>query len=168
MRRLFRYTRGEERHMLDSSFEPHGDGYVFYRHHFARGVPVTAAEREAYLRPPLGGSRRDFHEAIRGRPASLPRRSWWGSQRATLAAIPAQIGLALILVGAMLLWRSRGFDEPPLRWLLTTAGVLGTTYGTLVLAVRLFARGGRERAGAPAEAPPLTPDEKLIQCRRFE
>ena len=166
--RLFRTTRGEERHMLDSSFEPNGDGYAFYRHHLARGVPVTAAEREAYLRPPLGGSRRDFHEAIRGREASLPRRGWWRSQRATLAAIPATVGLGLILVGAMLLWRSGGMDEPPLRWLLAVAGVLGISYGTLVLAVRPFARGGRKGVGAPSEAPPLTPDEKLIDCRRFE
>ncbi len=63
---LFRATRGGERHLLDSSFGPDGDGYVFYRHHLARGIPVTAAERESYLRPPLGGSRRDFYQAIRG------------------------------------------------------------------------------------------------------
>lgn len=166
--RFFRYTRGEERTALDSSFERHGDGYAFYRHHLARGVEVTAEERETYLRPPLHGSRRDFYDAIRGRPATLPRRPWLRSQHVTLAAIPAGFGVGLILVGAMLLWRSRGFDEPPLRWLLTTAGILGTIYGALVLAVRLFARGGREGAGAPAEPPPLTPDEKLIKCRRFE
>lgn len=166
--RLLRTTRGEERHMLDSSFEPHGDGYAFYRHHLAHGVPVTAAERETYLRPPLGGSRRDFYEAIRGREASLPRRGWWRSQRATLAAIPAGFGLGLILVGAMLLWRSGEMEEPPLRWLLAVAGILGIAYGILVLAVRLFAGGGRKRAAPPAEVPPLTPDEKLINCRRFE
>lgn len=130
--------------MLDSSFEPNGDGYVFYRHHFARGVPVSAGEREAYLRPPPGGSRRDFYEAIRGRPASLPRRSWWRSQRVTLAAIPAQIGWGLILTGALLAWRGPGLEEPPLRWLLLTAGVMGMTYGALVLAVRLLdLRAGR-------------------------
>jgi hypothetical protein len=158
--RVFRYTRGEERHFLDSSFEPSGDGYAFYRHHLARGVPVTAAEREAYLRPPLDGSRRDFYEAIRNRPASLPRRSWRRSQRATLAGIPAGFGWGLLVVGAMLVWRGGGF-EPQLRWLLVGAGALGILYGALVLAVRLSA------SDAP-EAPPLTPDEKRIRCRRFE
>jgi hypothetical protein len=139
--RLFRATRGEARSLLDSSFEPNGDGYVFYRHHFARGIPVTAEEREAYLRPPFGGSRRDFYGAIRGRPASLPRRSWWRSQRATLAAIPAHFGGALIVVGAGLLWRSGGDFETPLRWLLAAAGILGLLYGILVLAVRLLDLG---------------------------
>ncbi len=134
--RFFRYTRGEERAFLDSSFEPHGDGYAFYRHHWARGIPVTAEEREAYLRPPLDGSRRDFHEAIRGRAAVLPRRSWLRSQQATLAAIPTGFGWGLILLGAMLVSRGAGF-EPPLRWLLTGAGLLGAAYGALVLAVRL-------------------------------
>ncbi len=68
----------------------------------------------------------------------------------------------------MLLWRSGDLDEPPLRWLLAAAGVLGITYGTLALAVRPFARGGRKGLGTPAEVPPLAPDEKLIKCRRFE
>lgn len=141
--RLFRPTRGEARSLLASSFEPNGDGYAFYRHHLARGIPVTAEEREAYLRPPFGGSRRDFYEALRGRPASLPRRSWWRSQRSTLAAIPAHFGGALIVVGAGLLWRSGGDLETPLRGLLTVAGSLGVLYGILVLAVWLLdlARG---------------------------
>ncbi len=142
--RLFRYTRGEERAALDSSFERHGDGYAFYRHHLARGIPVTAAERETYLRPPLDGSRRDFYEAIRGRPATLPRRGWWRSQRATLGAIPAGFGFGLVLLGATLFWRADVMDEPPLRWLLLTAGVMGMAYGGLVLAVRLLdLRSGR-------------------------
>lgn len=142
MRRLFRHTREEERAFLDSSFEPHGDGYAFYRHHFARGIEVTAAEREAYLRPPLDGSRRDFYEAIRGREALLPRRSWWRSQRATLAGIPAGFGFGLVLLGAFLVWRGRGFEGPPGQ-LLAGAGLLGGIYGLLVLAVRLDLGGGR-------------------------
>lgn len=139
MRRLFRYTRGEERSFLDSSFEPHGDGYAFYRHHFARGIAVTAAEREACLRPPLDGSRRDFYEAIRDREAVLPRRSWWRSQRATLAAIPAGFGLGLVLLGAILIWRGAGFDGALGRFL-AGSGLLGGAYGLLVLAVRLGRR----------------------------
>ena len=142
MRRLFRYTRGEERSFLDSSFEPHGDGYAFYRHHFARGIAVTAAEREAYLRPPLDGSRRDFYEAIRGRDARLPRRSWWRSQRATLAAIPAGFGFGLVLLGAALVWRGLGFEGLQ-GGFLAGAGLLGGLYGLLVLAVRLDLGTGR-------------------------
>ena len=123
-------------------------------------MPVTAEEREAYLKPPLDGSRRAFFEAIRGREASLPRRPWLRSQRATLAGIPAPFGLGLIVVGAGLLWRGLAVDEP-WRWLPIAAGALGSAYGLLVLAVRLLPPPG-------AAAPPLTPDEKQIKCRRFE
>jgi hypothetical protein len=135
--RLFEHRRGEERTFLDSSFEREGDGFIFYRHHFARGIPVSAEERETYLRPPLDGSRRAFYAAIRGRPATAPRRSWWRSQRAILAAIPAGFGLGLVLLGAMLLWRGGGFDEAGLRGLLRIAGAMGIAYGLLVLAIRL-------------------------------
>ncbi|HEX8572644.1 MAG TPA: hypothetical protein VF759_07830 [Allosphingosinicella sp.] len=141
--RLFRYTRGEERRFLDSSFEPIGDGYAFYRHHFARGIPVTAEEREACLRPALHGSRLDFYEAIRGRPATIPRRSWWRSQRATLAGIPAGFGVGLILLGMMFLCRAGGL-QPPLRRLFTAAGVLGSIYGLTIVTVRMLdSRSGR-------------------------
>ena len=163
---LFRHTRGEERTFLDSSFEPHGDGFAFYRHHLARGVPVTAAEREAYLRPPLDGSRRDFYAAIRGRPATLPRRPWRRSQRATLAAIPAGFGLGLMLVGATLAWRALGFEPPSLRWFLTGAGLLGAIYGALVLAVRLFPLPRQAGGTQPSSPEPFL--KKSIDCRRFE
>lgn len=134
--RLFRYTRGEEREFLDSSFEADGAGWIFYRHHFARGIPVTAEERDLYLRPPLDGSRRNFFAAIRGRPATAPRRSWLLSQRRTLAGIPAAFGLGLVLLGGSMIWRGAGLGEPPLRWLVMFAGMLGAAYGLLVLAVR--------------------------------
>jgi hypothetical protein len=162
--RFFRYTRGEERHFLDSSFEPSGDGYAYYRHHLARGIPVTAEEREACLRPPLDGSRREFHEAIRGRPASLPRRSWRRSQQATLAAIPAGFGLGLVLVGASLVWRGPGF-EPPLSWLLIGAGIAGAAYGLLVLAVRRPPGSAKGSNRPSCQTEPLA---KTFDCRRFE
>lgn len=126
-------------------------------------MPVTADERETYLRPPFDGTRRDFYDAIRGRPATLPRRSWWRSQRVTLASIPIGFGWGLVLLGATFLWRGAGF-EGPLRWLMFTAGPMGLTYGAFILAIRLSLGGARPQP----EVPPLTPDEKRIKCRRFE
>ena len=140
--RFFRSTRGEERDFLGSSFERDGESWLFYRHHWARGIRVSAEEREAYLRPALDGSRRAFYAAIEGRPASAKRRPFLSSQRATLAAIPAGFGLGLVLTGAMLIWRGLGFEDPELRWLLTGSGALAALYGALVLAVRIRPRRG--------------------------
>lgn len=136
--RLFRYTRGEERHFLGSSFEPHGDGFVFYRHHWAPGVPVSAEEKEEYLRPPLDGSRNAFYGRIRGRAPVVPRRPWLRSHAATLTGIPAAFGFGLVLLGAWMTWRGLGFAEPAPRWLLLVAGAMGVAYGAQVLAVRLW------------------------------
>ena len=138
--RPFRYTRGEERSLLDSSFEPHGDGFVFYRHHWARGIPVSAEEREDYLRPPIDGSRRRFYRKIEGRAPVAPRRPWPRSQAATLRAIPAGVAIGLVTVGALMLERSGGFADPGLAWLLIIAGAMSLGYGSLALAVRIWFR----------------------------
>lgn len=136
----FRYTRGEERHFLDSSFEPDGDGFLFYRSHWSRGVPVTAEERALYLRPPLEGSRRDFYRRIEGRPATGPRRGFWRSQLRTAASIPVAIGWALAATGIFFLWRSGAVEDFGLQWLFRVAGVTSALYGSCVLLARLFVR----------------------------
>ena len=138
--RLFRYTRAEERGFLDSSFEPHGDGFVFYRHHWAPGVPVTAQEREEYLRPPIDGSRANFYDRIRGRAPVVPRRPWLRSHAATLRGVPAAFGFGLMLLGGGMIWRGRDFEDPALRRPLFVAGAMGLAYGAQVLAVRLLRR----------------------------
>lgn len=138
--RPFRYTREEERGFLGSSFEPYGDGYVFYRHHWARGIPVTAAERSEYLRPSLEGSRTAFYRKIEGRAPVVPRRPWLRSQAATLRSIPAGISIGLMAVGGLMLARSGGFADPGLAWLLLVAGAMALGYGSLALAARLWSR----------------------------
>jgi hypothetical protein len=138
--RPFRYTRDEERSFLASSFEPHGDGYVFYRHHFAPGIPVTTEERAEYLRPPIDGSRTAFYRKIEGRAPVAPRRPWLRSQAATLRAIPPGVSIGLVAVGGMMLARSGGFADPGLGWLLRVAGSMALGYGTLALVARLWSR----------------------------
>ena len=136
--RPFRYTRDEERSLLESSFEPHGDGYVFYRHHWARGIPVSAEERAEYLRPPIDGSRRSFYRKIERRAPVTPRRPWLRSQAATLRAMPAGVAIGLVAVGGLTLERSDDFAVPGLAWLLFVAGAMALGYGSLALAVRLW------------------------------
>jgi len=135
----FRYTRGEERAFLDSSFEPAGDGFLFYRTHWSRGIPVSAAEREAYLARPFGDERLHFEAMIRGRAASGPRRPYRRSYGRTLAAFPASFGAAFLAFGAMFLARAWAADDPPaLLWLWWTAGGLSAGFGAQILLVRLW------------------------------
>ena len=137
----FRYTRGEERAFLDTSFEPHGDGFAFYRHHWARGVAVSAAEREAYLRPPLDGDRGAFRRAIAGRPATLPRRGYRRSLAAMLAGFPPGFGWSFLGAGALLLWRGWTAEAAWLQGLCLVAGATSAPFGLAILAVR----AGRRR-----------------------
>ena len=142
----FEYTRGEERTLFDSSFEPDGDGFLFYRTHWSRGVPVTAAEREAYLSVAFPGSRRDFYAAIRGRAPAGPRRSYWRSNFTMLAAMPASFGVGFLAFGAMFLTRGLGGgDGPALTWLLLAAGGLGVGIGAEIVLVRLWLEWRREK-----------------------
>jgi hypothetical protein len=136
----FRYTRGDERRFLDTSFEPNGDGYVFYRHHWARGIPVTAEEREEYLRPTLEGSRSGFYRRIAGRAPVTPRRPYRISLRIMLESFPPAFGWAFVAVGAMLLWRGTALADPGLSALCLVAGAMGASFGLLILAVRSLRR----------------------------
>lgn len=135
----FRYTRGEERAFLDSDFEPDGAGFLFYRTHWSRGIPVSAAERQAYLARSFGDERRHFEEMIRGRAATGPRRPYWRSYGRMLAAFPASFGAAFLAFGAMFLLRAFVSDDPPpLIWLWLTAGWLSAGFGAQILLVRLW------------------------------
>lgn len=145
----FRYTRGEERAFLDSSFEPDGDGFLFYRTHWSRGIPVSPAEREAYLARAFGDDRYHFEEMIRGRAATGRRRPYWLSYGRMLAAFPASFGAAFLAFGAMFLLRGYFSDDPRVLiglWL--AAGWLSAGFGAQIVLVGLW-RGwqmaGRDR-----------------------
>ena len=137
----FSYTRGEERAFLDTSFEPHGEGFVFYRHHWARGIEVSAAERETYLSPALDGDRGAFYRAIAGRPGTLPRRPYRRALGAMLRGFPAGFGWSFLGAGALLLWRGVTAASAWLSWLCFVAGAMAAAFGFAILAVRLPARG---------------------------
>lgn len=96
-------TPDQQRKMLSISFAPHGDGYLYYRNSWSRGVPVSAAEREAYISMPLTtstfGSRRAWRQSIAGREAIGRRRPYGPAELKLLAAMPS--GFAVIfLLGA--------------------------------------------------------------------
>jgi len=136
----FSYTRGEERAFLDTSFEPHGEGFAFYRHHWARGIAVSTAEREAYLSPAFDGDRGAFHRAIAGRPATLPRRPYRRALGAMLIGFPAGFGWSFVGAGVLLLWRGAVADAAWLGRLCLVAGAMSAGFGLAILAIRLARR----------------------------
>jgi hypothetical protein len=91
----------QDRAFFDSAFEPHGGEFLYFGNRWARGVVVTAAEREAYLALPLL-SKFIWSRRIRRRPRLHKRRSARATER-MLAALPkaypaALLGLALLVV----------------------------------------------------------------------
>lgn len=135
----FRYTRGEERAFLDSGFEADGDDFLFYRSHWSRGIPVSAAEREAYLAGTIDDERSHFEEMIRGRAATGPRRPYWRSYARMLGAVPASFGAAFLAFGALFLVRGFAADDPPaLTGLWLVAGGLSAGFGAQIVLARLF------------------------------
>src|ERR1051325_1716419 len=111
---LFRYTKSDERGLMATAFEPDGENYLFYRYHWSRGIPVTAAEREAFLALPFDDERNHFEARIRGRAATGPRRPYWRSYARMIAGFPASVGAAFLAFGAMFLVRGWAGGDPPL------------------------------------------------------
>ncbi|WP_229726678.1 hypothetical protein [Sphingomonas alpina] len=73
-----------DRHVKTAAFEPINDGYVYYESAWAKGIRVTADERELYL----SGAHIDWLRAIVGRDKSRPRRPYWrGVKRMALAML---------------------------------------------------------------------------------
>lgn len=82
----------EQRRILAQSFEQGADGYIYYRNAWSRGVPVTEAEREAYLAIPAIGSRKAWLKSISGRP-TVPKRAYWPTLLRLFAAMPVRSGV---------------------------------------------------------------------------
>jgi hypothetical protein len=73
----------KDRHLKSTAFEQTPSGFIYYANAWAKGIAVSAADREIYL----SGAHIDWLEAIAGREASKPRRPWLkGARRMFLAA----------------------------------------------------------------------------------
>ena len=129
-----------QRAMLALSFEPSGDGHVYYHRRWSRGIPGSAEEREDYLRIPALGSRRAWRNSIAGRP-TVPPRAHGPVQRKIFETMPWHIGPLMLLVGMATLIQG-----------LNATGLLGRAnllFGIFCLfgALRFFrARSGGKRS----------------------
>ena len=86
------------RRILEACFEPHGDGYVYYEHDRAPGIPVSVAEREQYLNNWTVFSPVAFRRRIAGRTPVTPPRGDRG--RHALEAALRRPLYAMMLSGA--------------------------------------------------------------------
>jgi hypothetical protein len=101
--------QSEQRDLLALSFEESEQGYIYYHNRWSRGVPVSAEEREAYLRIPALGSRKAWRKSLKGR-QTLPPRAFNPVMMKLLAAMPrrmAFLGVAFGFAGLV-----QGSSEP--------------------------------------------------------
>jgi hypothetical protein len=92
----------EQREILALSFEPNGDGFVYYHYGWSRGIPVTLEEREAYLAISVYGSRRDWRKALAGR-ETFPPRDYKLLQVKILEKMPHRVAMMTLASGVGIL-----------------------------------------------------------------
>ena len=100
----------QQRKLLEAAFEPHGDGYVFYRNNFTPGLPVSKEERDAYLKRWSLSSTAIFYSRIKSRTPVKPARGFTGT-KAILRTMPISFAvgyLSLAATFALIAFRSEG------------------------------------------------------------
>jgi len=129
----------KQREILALSFERSGDGYLYYRWRWSRGVPVTAEEREAYLNIPAMGSRREWRRAIANRPTASTRDSG-PVQRKLYAALPLRMAVTGITFGVGLVLAGLAASGVALQVLFFSGGALLLMFAASIIVARLMSR----------------------------
>jgi hypothetical protein len=117
--------------------EPFRDGYVFYPSPWSPGIPVSAEERDSYIKSPPGAARQNFESDVLARPRVLPRRPI-GS---FLTTTPRWFGLAALVMSYRVLFYPSLPDGP----LSTLSNALGV--GLAGIGFLLLVAGGGRRSG---------------------
>jgi len=130
----------QQRKLLELSFEPSSGGYLYYRNRWARGVPVTAEERDSYLSASVLGSRGAFYTAIRGRAATAPPRKFGPVYWKILSRMPVAMGGVALFFGVAL--ASDWFAAGPIlgRAVLVILGIVLVVFGAQVIYARVAVR----------------------------
>ena len=103
-------TRGDVRRIMETAFEPHGDGFVYYRSSWSKGVPVTPAERELFAADWTPQKSAEFHRLIAGRAPVTPAR---GLRPLGAVARALPVGVVSLVAGGALAAASLAWDEAP-------------------------------------------------------
>lgn len=132
--------KSERRRLLEASFEPRGEDFVYYRHRWALGYPVTAAEREEYLANwTIFASQRELLKRIAGRPSVAPPRS--GNVRwVVIDALPGSTAGVFALVALAVGVRASYAHEPSLRLGALAIAALLAAFSLVIFIRRLRTR----------------------------
>jgi hypothetical protein len=132
----FALSTEDHRRLLETSFEPYGSGYLFYRNRWSRGVPVSAEEREEYLAIPVFGSRRAFYKRIEARQPLFGPRDYDSAAQRMASALPKGFASSCLAfsIGAVL--RAIYASSPTERWLALSCAVLLVLLGAWIIFYR--------------------------------
>jgi hypothetical protein len=131
-----RMTADDQRKLLESSFEPHGSGFLFYRNRWSKGIPVSAAERDAYLAIPVFGSRANFYAQIKGRAPVGGPRGYHYVARQMANALPKGMATSVLLLSSALMIFGI-FANPDLeRWIAFSGGLAGVLFSAWIIFYR--------------------------------
>lgn len=116
----------------DWQFVPADDGYIFYPAGDARGIRVTAEERELFVR----GTIEEWYARLQGREATEPAMSYWAGLRHRLATMPVWLHSLIAISGVSMLENGYSglaqgtMDRTPAVILLLGGGI-GSIFGLL-------------------------------------
>ena len=129
-------TPEDQRLLLETSFEPHGTGFLFYRHRWAKGVPVSAAERDEYLAIPVLGSRRAFYRKIKDRAPVKGEREYRRAAARMASALPQGMAVGILLLSGGLILRGFSASAPLEQWAAFLSGAAGIFFGLWIVSYR--------------------------------
>jgi hypothetical protein len=130
-------TRDDVRRLMETAFEPHGSGFVYYRNIFTGGVPVTVEERELFVADWSTARSAEFHRLIAGRAPVTPPRGLKAAG-AMVRAMPSRIAYAIVIgAGAAVALGSRA-EADWIRSLLWALGALLFACAAGVFILRRF------------------------------
>jgi hypothetical protein len=126
----------EQRELHNLSFEPQGDGFLYYQHRWSKGIPVTAEEREAYLNIPIFGSRNAWRQSLTGRQLAPPR-SAWPVQKKMLAHMPLSFVVAAVGAGAVFIKRSNAASTTFIKFGYIIGGGMALIFAITIVAAKI-------------------------------
>jgi uncharacterized membrane protein YhaH (DUF805 family) len=122
--------------LIELSFEPYGDGFVFYKNAWSSGIPVTAEEREAYLSAePFAWSA--IRKGFEGRrPLTPPQELRTVLDR--LRVYPTFMMLPVLVFAWIALRFASAIQEPLLRVPIIFFGVIGLGLSLITFVAKLL------------------------------
>ncbi len=89
---------------LRLQFEQENEKYYFYKYRWSKGVSVTKAEMDRYIKSTTYNERKEFYDMVAQRSDSVPRRPFWKSYWTSLSMTSIWIGIFGVVLGLRLVY----------------------------------------------------------------